>query len=75
MRIAEIGKSYLKKEYGGKIQSAIEAGDHLTWTESNIHRAFNYFGENKDDIKIFQRHIEWNRKFCVFYDLEKHCTI
>ena len=70
MRIAEIGRSYLKSEYDGNWRQYIEAeGKYCIWDNERICHAFN-FGRGSE--KDFKRYVENNRCFCAFYDLEAH---
>lgn len=67
MRIAEIGRDYLRKEYGGNLSAVLAAGDYLLFDNEQTRRAFNFGAGTAADLR---RHIENNRKYCVFYDLD-----
>lgn len=66
MRIAEIDKSYCKKEYGGNWQAMLAAGDCLIFTDDFIKRNFP---------AGVMWHIANNRRYCRFYDLENKCFL
>lgn len=67
MRIAEICRDYLRKEYGGDLSAVLAAGDSLLFDDERTRRAFNFGAGTAADLR---RHIENNRKYCIFYDLD-----
>ena len=51
--IIEIGKSYLKENYGGDLQKAIASGDGIPWTQERIKRAFKFGNGTPDDLRQY----------------------
>ena len=70
MKIAEIDIDFCRKEYDGNAKRMIAAGDALIFDDERIKRAFNFGNGTEKDMR---RHIENNRKFCRYYDLENSC--
>ena len=67
MRIAEIGRDYLRKEYDGNRAAVLAAGDYLLFDDERTRRAFNFGAGTAADLR---RHIQNNRKYCVYYDFD-----
>ena len=68
MKIAEISRDCLAKEYNGNWRQYIETeGSLCIWDDEKIHHTFNF---GKGSKKDFNRFMENNRCFCAFYDLE-----
>ncbi len=72
MRIAELDRAFLQSEYKGSRAAMLAAGDYLTFDDDRIRRAFNFGAGTAKDMR---RHIENNRKYCIYYDLDAGCYI
>lgn len=72
MRILEIGKSYVRKEYGGNFDKAVEEMDGILFDAETIKGAFANGNGTAEDMR---KHMENNRPFCKYYDLEKKCYV
>ena len=72
MRIAEIGRDYLKKEYGGNRAAALAAGDFILFDDDRIRRAFNAGAGTAADMR---RWMKDNAAYCIFYDLDARAYI
>lgn len=65
--IFEIDKDYLKEVYNNDIAEAIKQRDGMFWTDERIKGAFRRGNGTEVDLK---RHMENNKKYCIFVDLE-----
>lgn len=69
----EIGRDYLKKEYGGDIKAAISARDGIIFDSvEKVQRALDYFNQDGDEKraeKVLKRHMENNKKYCIYVEI------
>lgn len=72
MNILELSKKYCKEYYNGNYTEMIVKKDGLLFTEEVVKRAFNFGNGTEKDLK---KHIENNRCFCRYYDLDKKVFI
>lgn len=72
MRIAELDRAFLKTAYNGIRAAMLAAGDYLLFDDDRIRHAFNFGAGTAADMR---RHIENNRKYCIFYDLDARAYI
>lgn len=80
IKVAEVEKSWCKKDYNGDYKAMIRAGDALIWTDDNIQHAMNSPIPGRETPKIsnfdlLMDHIELNRRFCWFYDMANQTLI
>lgn len=72
MRIAEIGRDYLRKEYGGNRAAVLAAGDYLLFDDDRIRHAFNFGAGTAADMR---RWMKDNKTYCIYYDLDARTYI
>lgn len=69
----EIGRDYLKKEYGGDIKAAVAARDGIIFDSvEKVQRALDYFNQDGDEKraeKVLKRHMENNKKYCIYVEI------
>lgn len=67
MNILELYKRHCKEIYGGSYEKMIEAKDGVLFTEEVVKSTFNFGNGTEKDLK---KHIENNRCFCRYFDLD-----
>lgn len=69
----EIGRDYLKKEYGGDIKAAVASRDGIIFDSvEKVQRALDYFNQDGDEKraeKVLKRHMENNKKYCIYVEI------
>ena len=69
----EIGRDYLRKEYNGDLKAAVVAGDGIIFDSvEKVQRALDYFNQDGDEKraeKVLKRHIENNKKYCIYVEI------
>lgn len=68
MNIIELDKKFCKEDYNGNYEEMIKAKDGVIFTDEVVKSAFNFGNGTEKDLK---KHIENNRCFCKYYDLDK----
>ena len=68
----EIGRDYLQNEYNGDLKAAVLARDGIIFDSvEKIHNALDYFVEisEKRAEKVLKRHMENNKKYCIYVEI------
>lgn len=72
MRVLEISRDYCKRFYNGKTDQMIELQDGVLFDQERIRHAFNFGNGTEKDL---MRYIRDNKRFAMFYDMDKQCFI
>lgn len=67
MKILELDRKFAREDYNNNYEEMIARNDGILYDNERIKRAFAYGRGTIDDLK---KHIENNRKYCKFYDIE-----
>lgn len=69
----EIGRDYLRKEYNGDLKAAVAACDGIIFDSvEKVQRALDYFNQDGDEKraeKALKRHMENNKKYCIYVEI------
>lgn len=69
----EIGRDYLWKEYNGDLKAAVAACDGIIFDSvEKVQRALDYFNQDGDEKraeKVLKRHMENNKKYCIYVEI------
>ena len=72
MKILELSKKYVEKFCNGDYDAAIAECYGVVYDDQVIKQAFNYGNGTEKHMK---RHMQNNRAFCKYYDLERKCYV
>ena len=53
--LLEIGKSYVKRFYGGDLNAAVKEKDGFLWTNERIKKAFSHGSGTASDLKKYTK--------------------
>ena len=69
----EIGRDYLRKEYNGDFKAAVASRDGIIFDSvEKVQRALDYFNQDGDEKraeKVLKRHMENNKKYCIYVEI------
>lgn len=69
MKIIELDRNYCREHYNGNYSKMIENEDGVIFDDNTIKLAFNFHNGTNEHLKC---HIENNRQYCRYYDLENN---
>lgn len=72
MKVLELSRKYIAKEYNGNEVEAIHAMDGIIFDNTQIKNTFN---AGRGTEKHFKEYMENNRPYCLYFDMEKQCFI